>query len=136
MQKIIINGISSAELVEVQTPEPVKDWALVKINAAPMCTEYKLYRDGEISAYLGHEAAGEVVAVDTSNKVAVGDRVVVMPQYPCGECELCQADEYIHCQNIIDLKAFTGHPEGSATYAQYLIKPETLLPVIPEKYEL
>jgi L-iditol 2-dehydrogenase len=83
-------------------------------------------------ALLGHEAADEVVAVAQPGPVAVGDRVVVMPQYPCGKCALCVAGDYIHCEHCYDIAAFLGSREGTATYAQYLVKPAWLLPPIPE----
>jgi L-iditol 2-dehydrogenase len=73
-----------------------------------------------------------VVAVAQPGRVKVGDRVVVMPQYPCGRCPLCVTGEYIHCQDAYDFAAFTGSPEGRATMAQYLLKPDWLLPPIPE----
>ena len=138
MKKAAILGERKAGLIEVPTPEPVQDWALVKIHATPMCTEYKMYLAGRKSENLGHEAAGEVVAVAQPGHVEVGDRVVVMPQWPCGKCALCVAGEYIHCQNSYDFQAFTGSPEGRATYAQYLLKPSWILPKIPDgvSYEL
>lgn len=132
MNKVVIRGKHSVEIVDAPTPKAVKDWALVKILSAPMCTEYKAFRDGEISDFLGHEAAGEVVEVSEPGPVKPGDRVVVMPQYPCGECSLCLDGEYIHCQNVVDFDSFAGSPEGKATYAQYLLKPASLLPKIPE----
>jgi L-iditol 2-dehydrogenase len=132
MNKVVINGMRQADIVEVPRPGSKEDWALVKIHVAPMCTEYKAYRDGEHNAFLGHEAAGEVVEVAQRCEVEVGDQVVVMPQYPCGKCSLCLEGEYIHCQNVIDMKAFTGSREGTATYAQYLLKPSWLLPKIPD----
>ena len=49
-----------------------------------MCTEYKAFVEGRVSSAHGHEAAGEVVEVAQPGRVNVGDRVVVMPQYPCG----------------------------------------------------
>jgi len=58
--------------------------------------------------------------------------VVVMPQYPCGKCPLCISGEFTHCENIYDFAKFVGSPEGSATMAQYLLKPSWLLPPIPE----
>ena len=64
--------------------------------------------------------------------VAVGDRVVVMPQYPCGLCALCVSGDYIHCEHGYDFAQFTGSPAGSATMAQYLLKPSWLLPRIPD----
>jgi len=132
MKKVVVRGKRNAELVEVPTPKAVKDWALVKIHAAPLCTEYKAYRDGEPGENLGHEAAGEVVEVARPGRVEVGDRVVVQPQYPCGECSLCVTGEYIHCQNIYDMEDFTGSPEGGATYAEYMLKPSWLLSKIPD----
>ena len=132
MKKVIISGIRQAEWVDVHTPTPVKDWALVKITTTPMCTEYKAFQSGIPTHFLGHEAVGEVVEIAQSGKVKVGDRVVVMPQYPCGICELCISGDYIHCENLYDFLSFTGSPEGSATYGQFLIKPDWLLPKIPD----
>jgi L-iditol 2-dehydrogenase len=132
MKKAVIKGEKKVSLTDVPMPAAVGDWALVRVVSAPMCTEYKAYRDGEVTDFLGHEAAGEVVEVDRPGPVRVGDRVVVMPQYPCGECSLCSRGEYIHCQNTIDFDAYIGSPEGKATYAHYLLKPSSLLPKIPE----
>jgi len=132
MKKVVITGERQAEWVDAPTPHAVEDWALVKIHAAPMCTEYKAFVAGHKTAFLGHEAAGEVVEVAQSGKVAAGDRVVVMPQYPCGQCALCISGDYIHCQNVLDVKEVTGSREGTATYAQYMLKPSWLLPKIPD----
>jgi L-iditol 2-dehydrogenase len=132
MKQVFITAKKQSEIKEVPTPKAKEDWAMVKITAAPMCTEYKQYASGQVNHPLGHEAAGEVVAVAQPGHVMVGDRVVVMPQYPCGICDLCISGEYIHCQNLVDIKAFTGSEYGSATYAQYILKPSWLLPVIPD----
>lgn len=132
MQKAIIAEASRAEVVDAPMPEPVADWALVKVLVAPMCTEYKAFLGGGRHKYLGHEAAGEVVEVAQPCGVKPGDRVVVMPQYPCGRCDLCLSGEYIHCRECFDFDGFSGGPEGKATYAQYLLKPAWLLPRIPD----
>lgn len=132
MKKAVIVGERKAQLVDVPAPEPIEDWAVVKIHAAPMCTEYKSFAAGQKSDFLGHEAAGEVVAVAQPGRVKVGDRVVVMPQYPCGKCSLCIAGDYIYCENNYDFVEFTGGQEGRATMAQYILKPAWLLPAIPD----
>jgi L-iditol 2-dehydrogenase len=132
MKKAVILGERQAGLVEVPDPQPKEDWAVVKVHAAPMCAEYKGFVAGQKADFLGHEAAGEVVAVAQPGRVKVGDRVVVMPQYPCGKCPLCVAGDYIHCEHTYDVAQFLGTREGTATYAQYLVKPSWLLPAIPE----
>jgi len=132
MKQVFITGPKKSEIREVPTPQAKDDWALVKIDVAPMCTEFKQYESGEVNHPLGHEAAGEVVEVAQPGKVKVSDRVVVMPQFPCGICDLCVTGEYIHCHNIVDQKLYSGSEFGSSTYAQYILKPSWLLPVIPE----
>jgi L-iditol 2-dehydrogenase len=132
MKRIEIIDKRKCEIVNVPTPCAKDDWAVVKIIAAPMCTEYKQFENGISKSPLGHEAAGEVVEVARQCNVKVGDRVVVMPQYPCGKCSQCLSGEYIHCQNNIDFAKFTGSEFGSDTFAQYIIKPSWLLPIIPD----
>jgi L-iditol 2-dehydrogenase len=133
MKKVVITGERSVSLVDVPDPRPKENWALVKVLVAPMCTEYKMYRDGRPAEFLGHEAVGEVVAIAQPGRVKAGDRVVVMPLYSCGRCELCVSGDYIHCERAPDFAEFTGSPEGRATYAQYLLKPDWLLPAIPDR---
>ena len=121
-----------ARVIEVAAPKASNEFAVVKVHSAPMCTEYKAYRAGRPTEAVGHEAAGEVVAIGRPGTVAVGDRVVVMPLYPCGRCRHCLAGEYIHCERTIDPLAKTGNTTGTATYAQYLIKQDRLLLPIPD----
>ncbi|MHB9033164.1 MAG: zinc-dependent alcohol dehydrogenase [Anaerolineae bacterium] len=138
MKRAIISGVRQAELIDVPEPRAKEDWVVVKVHIIPMCTEYKAFVYGQKSQFLGHEAVGEVVEVAQPGKVKVGDRVVVMPLYPCGKCALCVAGDYIHCQNSINPVEFSGSPEGSSTYSQYVIKPDWLLPLIPQEvpYEM
>ena len=132
MKKAVILGERRAALVDAPTPKAKGEWALVEVHAAPMCTEYKAFVAGRKAEFLGHEAVGEVVAVAQPCAVEPGDRVVVQPQYPCGKCALCVAGDYIHCQDCYSFADFTGSREGTATYAQYLVKPSWLLSPIPD----
>ncbi len=132
MKTVKIIGRKQAELTEVPDPKIRHDFALVKIYSTPMCTEYKRYVTGQTTDVLGHEAAGEVAAVAQPGRVKVGDRVVVMPQYPCGKCFLCVSGDYIHCQETVDPLTFCGSETGTSTYAQYCIKQDWLLIPIPD----
>jgi threonine dehydrogenase-like Zn-dependent dehydrogenase len=132
MKKAVISGLRKAGLVEVPDPKPKGDWVLVKVHAAPMCAEYKSFATGKEMEFVGHEAAGEVVAVAQPGKVKAGDRVVAMPLHGCGNCSLCKAGDYIHCQDKVDFTEYHGSPDGYRAMAQYILKPSWLLMPIPE----
>ena len=132
MKIVRISGERQTELIDVPEPKPKGNWVVVKIHVAPMCTEYKAFKAGNEQQAIGHEAAGEVVAVAQPCKVKVGDRVAVMPQTPCGKCSLCVQGDYIHCQSGQGVKQATGYEHGAGTYAQYLVKPDWLLVPIPD----
>ncbi len=133
MKQVAITGERSCAVLDKEEPSIKGSFVKVKILAAPMCTEYKGYLHGDKSEGLGHEAAGEVVEVARPGRVKVGDRVVVMPQNPCGKCDLCLSGEYIHCQNTVDPLKECGSKTGLATYAQYCIKEDWLLLPIPDE---
>ena len=133
MKKVIINKAGAGELVDVPDPVPKDNWVVVKIYSSPLCTEYKAFEAGRASVSLGHEAAGEVVAVAQSGRLSVGDRVAVMPQYPCGTCSLCVSGEYIHCEDTVDFGQYLGTDDGRSTYAQYIVKPDWILPKLPDE---
>ena len=132
MIQATISGERKVEFVELPDPQPQSDWVVVKIRASALCTEYKAYTTGRRVAILGHEGAGEVVAVAQPTSVQVGDKVVVLPQYPCGTCELCISGDYVYCENNYNFEEFNGSESGSGTFAHFTLKPSWLLPKIPE----
>lgn len=132
MQKVTITGTRQCEIVDAPDPHAKDNFVVVKVHSAPMCTEYKAYRDGKQPGLLGHEAAGEVVEVAQPARVKQGDRVVAMPLAGCGKCSLCLSGEYIHCQHAPDPLTATENSSGLDTYAQYIIKQDWLLLPIPD----
>jgi L-iditol 2-dehydrogenase len=132
MKRVAIVGERLAGLMDAPEPEPYENWVVVKIHAAPMCTEYKTFVAGQPQAVMGHEAAGEVVAVAQSDRVKVGDRVVAMPLAGCGVCDLCRSGDYIHCAQAFALSGFATSRGGCDTMAQYLLKLDWLLLPIPD----
>lgn len=133
MDVVSITGPGKCEVSEASKPEVRENFCLVKIIVAPMCTEYHDYKKGVPSDCLGHEAVGEVVEIGPlASCVKVGDRVAVMPTYPCGKCCFCRTGNYIYCQNGINPLEICDSKTGVATYAQYCIKQDWLLLPIPE----
>ena len=131
MRVATVQGDRIAAVIDRPDPTPADDFVVVKVLTAPMCTEFKGFPGEHVSAGLGHEAAGEVVALDRAGPVAVGDRVVVQPQTRCGLCDLCLSGDYIHCQSRIDAAAVTGCDVPMATMAQYTLRQASLLTPIP-----
>lgn len=132
MKVAAIFGEKQGGLVDKPDPKPQGDVVVVKVRVVPMCTEYKAFAAGHRTESLGHEAAGEVVEIAQPGRVKVGDRVVVMPQYPCGKCPLCVSGDYIYCQNNRNVLQSTNNVAGTATYAQFLLKQDWLLLPIPD----
>lgn len=132
MQRAVISGEREASVVDTSEPAAIEEWVKIKIHAAPMCTEHKGFSEGNEEAYLGHEAAGEVVEVAQPGRFEVGDRVVAFPLYSCGDCELCRAGEHLYCGSKLDVAEETGSREGEATFAQFHLKPDWLLAEIPD----
>ncbi len=61
---------------------------------------YAGHRRANYPLLLGHEIVGLVTGVhDNVNKFKVGQRVVVEPNYPCGECRFCRAGRSNICPN-------------------------------------
>ena len=131
-----ITGANSVELTDVPPPRAKGKNVVVKILVAPLCTEYKTWERGDSPKMLGHEAAGVVFETDSESSLHEGDRVIVMPHTPCGECRLCRTGDYIHCQNVIDMEHETGYTHGFGTLAQFTLKQERQLIPIPKDLSL
>lgn len=133
MLQAVISGERQVDSVDLPDPEPRPGWALVKVHASALCTEYKGYLAGRIQQTPGHEGTGEVVAIgEPGGPVEVGDRVVILPQYPCGHCDLCLSGDYVYCENNQDFETVNGSSSGEGTFAHYTLKPSWLLPKIPD----
>ncbi len=131
MIQTVIAGERQVAFHDLPDPQPKADWAVVKVHASALCTEYKAWLAGHNPAVMGHEGVGEVVAIAEQGPVQVGDRVVILPQYACGRCHNCMGGDYIYCENGYDFAALHGSTAGNGTFAQYTLKPAWLLPQIP-----
>ena len=79
---------------------------------------------------LGHEMLGYVVEVsDDVDRVAVGDRVTVDPQWVCGECEWCKAGDH----NLCAKKMVLGTPEWPGALGEFIVCPDYSVYAIQKK---
>jgi threonine dehydrogenase-like Zn-dependent dehydrogenase len=126
MKVVAITGERKCEIVDRPKPTPAGNFAKIKIESAPMCTEVKQYFGGQPTECLGHEAAGVIVEAGPQSRFSPGTRVIAMPLYGCGQCECCLAGDHILCAHRVEPES------GASTYAQYLLKPDHLLLPIPD----
>jgi D-arabinose 1-dehydrogenase-like Zn-dependent alcohol dehydrogenase len=98
-------GPEVLELAEVDRPEPGADDVLVRVHAAGICYHDVLSRAGRIpggrpGGILGHEIAGEIVAVGGHvARERVGERVVIYQRLFCGVCRHCLSGRQDLCRN-------------------------------------
>lgn len=79
---------------------------------------------------LGHEASGTVVEVGQAvSRFQVGDRVLVDPQWTCGECAYCRAGNI----NLCPSKRVLGTPSWPGAFGEYFVAPEEAIFHLPEK---
>jgi L-iditol 2-dehydrogenase len=91
---------------------------LLKIVASGICGSdvMEWYRVPKAPVVLGHEVAGEVVAVGHGvTRFQPGDRVVTTHHVPCGSCRYCQSDRHAVCDT---LRTTQFDPGGFAEYVR------------------
>jgi len=137
MKAAIMTELRKIELVEMPVPKPGPNEALVKVMAVGICgSDVHYYEHGRIGRFivdfpflLGHECAGEVVAVgENVTRVKPGDRVAIEPGVTCGKCQYCKKGRYNLCPDV----QFLATPPVHGSFAQYIVHREDFLFPIPD----
>lgn len=114
-------------------PEPVPGPGeeLVRVTAVGLCgSDLHWFEEGGIGEdrveepfVLGHEMGGVIATGDRA-----GERVVIEPANPCGQCDVCRDGHGNLCQQV----QFCGHAPTPGGLATLLAWPRHLLLPIPE----
>jgi L-iditol 2-dehydrogenase len=94
MKAALLLGPEKIAIDDIAQPELAANEVLVEPAYAGICgTDVSFYLGHRIVPYpfiLGHELTGRVIGLGTEvQKLRIGQRVIVEPNYPCGHCALC-----------------------------------------------
>jgi L-idonate 5-dehydrogenase len=99
MDAWVLHGMQDVRLEQRPDPRPTDHEVLIRVERVGICgSDIHYYRHGRVGAFvptrpfvLGHEVAGEVVAVGRdAGSIVVGDRVAVDPSQACLRCAWCR----------------------------------------------
>ncbi len=122
---------------EVPVPQPGPREVLVAVKSCGVCgSDIHFYEHGRIGDFvvrepviLGHECAGEVVALGPDvGTLKVGDRVAMEPGIPCRRCDYCLSGRYNLCRDVI----FMSAPPDDGFFCEFAALPEDFAYKLPE----
>lgn len=136
MRSVDLVAPRTLEVRERPAPEPGPGEVLIRLRAVGLCgSDMHWYLEGGIGAHravypmvLGHEPAGEIVAVGTGVAGrAPGQLVSVEPTITCGHCEFCLAGRHNNCPNGV----FLGGPQAPGFFREYAAVPARNTELVP-----
>lgn len=127
MRAALLEHVGRMVMVDVERPTIHKpDEILIQTKTVGVCgSEVHAFHGThpyrQAPVILGHEAAGDVVAVGNAVKeFKIGDRVIVDPQWTCGECEYCKRGDI----NLCPSKKVLGTANWQGAFGEYFVAPE------------
>src|SRR5262245_16496083 len=138
MRAVVMKEFGLPEVLRLEeVPAPVASGlrereVLIQVKAIGVCYHDLINRSGnlprtKLPSILGHEIAGEVVAIGPSvQDFRSGDRVATVQRVHCGRCDLCRRGRTTLCKEGV----FFGE-EIPGGYAEYVVSEEQGLARIP-----
>ncbi len=137
MKAAVLHRVGEVRVEERQIPEPGPGEVLVRVRAVGVCgSDVHYYKEGRIGRYvvekpliLGHESAGEVVALGPGvSNLSVGSRVALEPGVPCRRCRTCKSGRYNLCPDV----TFMATPPVDGAFVEYIAWPADFTYPLPE----
>ena len=133
MKTAVLTAPRLVEFYDMPRPEPGSGQVRVRLQMASICgSDVHLYKgDWQTRAPFpvrpGHEGLGVIDALGEGvDQLAIGQRVVIEPNLPCGNCRLCWRGQGNICRN----KRITGVVEPGC-FAEYTVLPAQFVWPLP-----
>ncbi|GAB4041315.1 zinc-dependent alcohol dehydrogenase [Spirosoma gilvum] len=130
----VLTAPRSIDLQQRPIPEPGPGEVRIKMKAVGICgSDVSLFQghrpDLAFPLVLGHEGIGYIDKLGEGvNSHQHGDRVVIEPNYPCGQCDYCWQGRGNICPN----KRIIGVLEAGC-FAEYAVVPAQFAWQVPEQ---
>ena len=118
----IASGDGKFSIQTIEIADPKNDEILVRIKAAGIChTDWDSQSWGK-TLVMGHEGAGEVVAIGEAVKnFSIGDKVMLNWAIPCYECFQCQEGNQHICERNSAVTAGNKVSGGHASFESTIL---------------
>ena len=137
MKALVLTAPSQLEFTDFPKPIPADDEVLLHIHACGICGSDIHGWDGSTGRrrpplIMGHEAAGEIVAVGPRvERWRLGDRVTFDSTISCGACPYCARGEVNLCDHrrVVGVAPVEYRQHGA--FAEFLAVPARILYALP-----
>ena len=137
MKALVLTAPSQLEFTDFPKPVPADDEVLLRIHACGICGSDIHGWDGSTGRrrpplIMGHEAAGEIVAVGPRvERWRLGDRVTFDSTISCGACPYCARGEVNLCDHrrVVGVAPVEYRQHGA--FAEFLAVPARILYALP-----
>lgn len=118
MKAAVYYGKGDLRIEDMPVPEISKGEILLRVRASGICGSDVMhwYRAGRGPLVLGHEVAGEIVAVGEGvSEYRPGDRICAAHHVPCNTCHYCLSGHHTVCET---LRKTNFYPGGFSEYVR------------------
>ena len=139
MKALLLREYKKLEYVDFPDPEYQENEVLIQVKSCGICGSDIHGYDGSSGRrippiIMGHEAAGEIVAVGKKATAwKIGDRVTFDSTLYCQTCSYCRQGEINLCDNRQIFGVSCADYRRHGAFAEYLAVPEFVLYRIPDE---
>jgi L-iditol 2-dehydrogenase len=123
----LLKTVGHLVMTEIEPPTiQSPDQILIQVKTVGICgSEVHAFHGThpfrKAPAILGHEMAGDILSVgEAVTNFKAGDRVIVDPQWTCGECDYCRAGDI----NLCPSKKVLGTVPWPGAFGELIVVPE------------